>query len=83
MNSGLTRTEVEQSDQKNRQEKFLPVDIAGYMAAGADGKPADRFAAVWVESAEASADTTIQAGLDRRPISRRRRIGSRRRGCSR
>ncbi len=30
---------------------FAPVDVAGYMATGADGKPADRYAALWVEKA--------------------------------
>ena len=48
--SGLTPDEVRQQDEKNRTEKFLPVDVAGYVATG-DGKPADRYAALWVEKA--------------------------------
>ena len=32
-----------------RKIKFLPVDVAGYMATEKDGKPADRYAALWVE----------------------------------
>ncbi len=31
------------------QPRFLPVDVAGYVATDKDGKPADRYAAVWVE----------------------------------
>ncbi|HKI19965.1 MAG TPA: SUMF1/EgtB/PvdO family nonheme iron enzyme, partial [Isosphaeraceae bacterium] len=30
---------------------FIPVDVAGYVAPGADGKPADRYAALWIEKA--------------------------------
>ena len=63
MASGLTREEVERSDEKNRSEKFLPVDAAGYAAAGTDGKLSDRFAAVWLESGDASADARMKVGL--------------------
>jgi serine/threonine protein kinase/formylglycine-generating enzyme required for sulfatase activity len=61
MASSLTREGIEQSDEKNRSEKFLPVDVAGYVITSADGKPSDRFAAVWLESA--GADSRIQVGL--------------------
>ena len=37
------RRRSEQSDEENRTEKFLPVDVAGYVAAETDGKPADRY----------------------------------------
>ena len=47
--SGLTAEEVRQQDERNRKEKFLPVDVAGYVATEKDGKPADRYAALWVE----------------------------------
>ncbi|MGO9462634.1 MAG: protein kinase domain-containing protein [Isosphaeraceae bacterium] len=30
---------------------FIPVDVAGYVAPGADGTPADRYAALWIEKA--------------------------------
>jgi formylglycine-generating enzyme required for sulfatase activity/energy-coupling factor transporter ATP-binding protein EcfA2 len=49
ISSGLTVEEVRQQDERNKQEKFLPVDVAGYIAIEKDGKPADRFAALWVE----------------------------------
>ena len=31
------------------QPPFVPVDVAGYVATGMDGKPTDRYAALWVE----------------------------------
>ena len=32
-----------------RKTSSFPVDVAGYMATDKDGKPADRYAALWVE----------------------------------
>jgi hypothetical protein len=29
--------------------RFIPVDVAGYVATDPDGKPSDRYAALWVE----------------------------------
>ena len=49
VSSGLTAEEVRQQDERNRKNKFLPVDVAGYMPTNKNGKPADRYAAVWVE----------------------------------
>ena len=49
ISSGLTAEEVRQEDDRNKKDKFLPVDVAGYMATEKDGKPADRYAALWVE----------------------------------
>jgi serine/threonine protein kinase/formylglycine-generating enzyme required for sulfatase activity len=63
MASGLTRDEIERRDEKNRTEKFLPVDVAGYVPRSSDGKPSDRFAAIWLESGEAGEDTRMKAGL--------------------
>ena len=46
----LTADEIRQTDERNARSRFLPVDVAGYVAAGGDeGKPTDRFAALWVE----------------------------------
>ena len=47
--SGVSPEQIRQQDEKNRSDKFLPVDIAGYIATDKDGKPADRYAALWVE----------------------------------
>ena len=49
ISSGLTADQVRQQDERNKKDKFLPVDVAGYMAIDEDGKPADRYAALWVE----------------------------------
>ena len=34
------------------REKLIPVDVAGYIAKGQDGKPVDRYAALWVEAGD-------------------------------
>src|SRR5271157_1332271 len=40
--------EIRQTDERNRKEGYLSVDVAGYLAAGEDdGKPTPRFAALW------------------------------------
>ena len=42
--------EIRQTNERNRKEGFLPVDVAGYLAAGGDeGKPTSRFAALWAQ----------------------------------
>ena len=49
ISSGLTASEVRQQDEKNRNDNLLPVDVAGYVTTDKDGKPTDRYAALWVE----------------------------------
>ena len=49
MGSGLSPEQVRQDDEKNRSAKFLPVDVAGYVETPAEGKSADRYAALWVQ----------------------------------
>jgi hypothetical protein len=49
ISSGLTNDEVRQQDERNKKDKFLPVDVAGYVTDDGGGKPADRYAALWVE----------------------------------
>jgi len=40
--------EIRQTDERNRKEGYLSVDVAGYLAAGGDdGKLTPRFAALW------------------------------------
>ena len=42
--------EIRQTDERNRKEGYLPVDVAGYLAAGGEeGKPTSRFAALWAQ----------------------------------
>ncbi len=47
--SGLTAEEVRREDERNKKVNCLSVDVAGYLATSQDGKPAERYAAVWVE----------------------------------
>jgi serine/threonine protein kinase/formylglycine-generating enzyme required for sulfatase activity len=49
ISSGIAAEEVRQQDERNKKDKFLPVDVAGYLATSKDGRPAERYAAVWVE----------------------------------
>ena len=48
LGSGQTPDEIRRQDEKNRTEKFLPVDVAGYVTS-VGGQPAERYAALWVE----------------------------------
>jgi formylglycine-generating enzyme required for sulfatase activity/tetratricopeptide (TPR) repeat protein len=47
--SGRSADEIRQEDERNKKDTFLPVDVAGYVSADAGGKPADRYAAIWME----------------------------------
>jgi len=47
--SGLSPEQVRHQNEKYRSDKFIPGDIAGYLAIGTDAKPAEVYAAVWVE----------------------------------
>ena len=46
-----TADKIKKQDDVNRHDGFLPVDVAGYVTIGADGKPADGYAALWTEKA--------------------------------
>ena len=63
MAAGLSGEKARELDEKNRAEKYLPVDIAGYVANGAPGNTSDRFAAIWIESGQPGEDAQMQAGL--------------------
>ena len=60
--SGLTAEEVRTQDERNRADKFLPVDVAGYVAVTPDGKPDDRYAAIWVEKDETEDEARMYLG---------------------
>jgi formylglycine-generating enzyme required for sulfatase activity/tetratricopeptide (TPR) repeat protein len=49
ISSGLTADEVRRLDERNKKDKLLPVDVAGYVAVDGGGKPTDRYTAIWVE----------------------------------
>ncbi len=50
--SGLSPQEIRLRDEAHRKEAYLPVDVAGHVASGGDGKPVSRYAALWVHKAE-------------------------------
>ncbi len=47
--AGQTPDEVRKQDEKNRTEKFLPVDVAGYVTI-VNGQAAERYAVLWADS---------------------------------
>ena len=55
--------QIGKQDELNRKEGFVPVDVAGYVATGADGKPADRYASVWAEKAGTDDDARMVTSL--------------------
>jgi serine/threonine protein kinase/formylglycine-generating enzyme required for sulfatase activity/tetratricopeptide (TPR) repeat protein len=52
ISSGLTADEARQRDGRCATENFLPVDVVGYVTTATGGKPAERFAGVWVEGTD-------------------------------
>ena len=44
------------------QAGYIPVDVAGYVTLGADGKPIDRYAALWVEK-KSDDDARLYVGM--------------------
>jgi serine/threonine protein kinase len=62
ISSGLTADEARQQDERNKKDKFLPVDVAGYVTAGPGDKPADLYAALWVEKS-GDDDARIYVGV--------------------
>ncbi len=61
ISSGLTADGVRQQDDRIKKDKFLPVDVAGYVGTEKEGKPAERYAALWVEKA-ADDDARLNVG---------------------
>ena len=49
ISAGLTADGVRQLNELNKKDGFLPVDVAGYVGTEKEGKPTDRYAAIWVE----------------------------------
>src|SRR5208283_2591467 len=62
ISSGMTADEVRQQDERNKKDRFLPADGAGYEATDTGGKPADRYAALWVEKS-GDDDARMYVGL--------------------
>ncbi len=59
---GMTAEQVRHEDDRNKQDKFLPADVAGYVAVTSDGKRDDRYAAIWVEKAATEDDARMYVG---------------------
>ncbi len=57
--SGMTADDVRQQDDRNEKDMFLPVDVAGYVGTDKGGKPADRYAALWVENYDDDAELYV------------------------
>jgi serine/threonine protein kinase/formylglycine-generating enzyme required for sulfatase activity/tetratricopeptide (TPR) repeat protein len=62
---GLTTEEVHKQDALNRNAKFVPVDVAGCTTF--DGKPCDRYAALWSEASGDDAQMIIAVTEDELP----------------
>lgn len=58
----LSQEMIQASDKRNHDESYLPVDVCRYVVTGPDGKPADRYAALWVQKATADDDGRIILG---------------------
>ena len=55
-----TDDEIRQTDERNRKEGYLPVEVAGYRAASGDeGKPTSRFAALWAQKTRPDDDVRM------------------------
>src|SRR5271157_279527 len=55
-----TADEIRQTDERNRKEGYLPVEVAGYLAASREeGEPTSRFAALWAQRTEPDDDALM------------------------
>jgi tetratricopeptide (TPR) repeat protein len=61
--SGQPPEEIRKQDEKNRTERYLPVDVAGY-ATSVDGRPAERYAVLWADSRDDDARLYLGATDD-------------------
>ncbi len=69
-----TSDQVRKPVDRNRNDGFVPVDVAGYVAILANGKSADRYAIVWAEKSGARRwrpDGRVDCGLRARERPRR------------
>src|SRR5271166_544340 len=58
-----SRDEIREADERNRKENFIPVDVAGYQGTASDGKPTDRFSALWVEKSGPEDEARMYVGV--------------------
>ena len=62
MASGLPALAMRLRDVVMRSGKFIPVDVAGYVATKPNGEKEDRYAAIWVEKARPDDDARLYEG---------------------
>ena len=60
--SGLAADDVLKQVEQNRRDNLIPVDVAGYVVIDSQGKPGDRYSAVWVERANPQDDAQVYVG---------------------
>ncbi len=60
--TGESAAHLLQMDDRNRQEHYLAVDVAGFVAFDGEGRRVDRYAALWIEDS-AGDDARIVAGI--------------------
>ncbi|MDA1051276.1 MAG: protein kinase [Planctomycetota bacterium] len=59
----LTAEQVQAKDEELRQQGLIPIDVSGYLGRDEDGKPANRYAAIWVKSGEEDPEVRVYAGV--------------------
>ena len=62
VSSDMTAEEVRQEDERNKRDKFLPVDVGGYVGIDKGGRPRDSYAALWVEKS-GDGDARLYVGI--------------------
>ena len=77
MASDLLAEEVRREDERNRQHGFIPVDVSGYIASNAAGKPANRYGGLWVERGDSHEELQMFVGdiFENRVMVQKRLIG--------
>jgi formylglycine-generating enzyme required for sulfatase activity/tetratricopeptide (TPR) repeat protein len=49
ISSDLGVDDIRSQDERNKKDKFLPLDVVGYVTTGAGRRPTERYAAIWAE----------------------------------
>ncbi len=61
--SNRTSEVIHRQNENYHRNKFIPVDVAGYITRDTDGKLVDRYAAVWVEKAADDDDARMYVAV--------------------
>jgi formylglycine-generating enzyme required for sulfatase activity len=60
---GVSAEEVTRRDREEQQRGYLPLEAAGYLAAGGQEAPAERYVAVWVRAEKEGEEARLTVGL--------------------